>query len=580
MTRPQVRAFWVAVATIAILAASQLVLLTTPYEIHPSWIRDRPVNLGIDAIWIVAVAVLMLRQPTSDVWKIVLLWTAAGEFLVIGYLPVEPRVLIDVPLHLLGDVWAAVFIHLIVSYPSGRLAHAFDGRFVAAAYTFAIGINVVLMIIGPEECQPVCDNPIRFLPSAALWDLLQVPTIAAIAIFMAVAITELARHYRAASPGGRRTIAPMLVAAPLFCVTVFAGYYADFFLDQVAQDATHDFNIVGAVEQLSIPVAILITALQTTLARSNVAALAVELGRGVPVGSLQQVLARAMRDPTLELAFQAADGDGLVDPSGRSIPIPGADRTLTRLDRGGDTLAVLIHDPAALAEDPGLVEAVASVARMALENERLAAQVRAQLEEVRASRERIVEAGDAERRRVERDLHDGAQQRLVALAMRLQTASALMPEAADLLDAATIELQTAVAEVRDLSRGLHPTILTELGLAAAIDALAERAPIPISVDIPDRRFPARVEVTAYYVVAEAITNVARYAEAREAHVSAKVNGDHLIATIRDDGRGGADPSRGSGLRGLADRVAAARGQLEVVSPPGAGTTVRVELPLA
>ena len=147
------------------------------------------------------------------------------------------------------------------------------------------------------------------------------------------------------------------------------------------------------------------------------------------------------------------------------------------------------------------------------------------------------------------------------------------------LDEATAELQTAVAEVRGLARGLHPTILTELGLAAAVDALAERTPIPVSVDIPETRFPEAVEATAYYVVAEAITNLTRYAHASTARVSATVEDDHLVTIVQDDGRGGADSTRGSGLRGLADRVAAARGRLEVLSPVGVGTTIRVELPL-
>ena len=163
--------------------------------------------------------------------------------------------------------------------------------------------------------------------------------------------------------------------------------------------------------------------------------------------------------------------------------------------------------------------------------------------------------------------------------MRLQTARGDHPEAAPLLDEATVELQAAVADVRGLARGVHPTILTDLGLAAAVDALAERSAIPISVDIPDTRFPESVEATTYFVVAEAITNVTRYAGARSARVTTTVEGDRVVTTVTDDGRGGADPSRGSGLHGLADRVAAARGRLDVRSPQGGGTTVVVELPL-
>ena len=167
------------------------------------------------------------------------------------------------------------------------------------------------------------------------------------------------------------------------------------------------------------------------------------------------------------------------------------------------------------------MEAVGNAARLALENERLAAEVRAQLEEVRASRARIVEAADAERRRVERDLHDGAQQRLVALALRLQVAK--QDDARRRRPCSTrrrASSQTAIGEVRGLARGVHPTILTEAGLRAAVDALAERTPLPVTVDIPERRFDPTVEATAYFVVAEALTNVARYAAASEARVAA------------------------------------------------------------
>ncbi len=234
-----------------------------------------------------------------------------------------------------------------------------------------------------------------------------------------------------------------------------------------------------------IPLAIVFGVVQSRLARGNVADLAVELSAGVPVGGLEPILARALRDPSFQLAFPAPEGEGLLDPAGVPIPVPdGSSRSTTIIARDGEVIAVFLGDPAVVAEDPGLVDAVGSVARLALQNERLAAQVRAQLEDVRESRARLVEAGDIERRRIERDLHDGAQQRLTALAMRLQTSRQSMPEAASVLDAATSELQAAIAEVRDLARGVHPTLLHELGLAAAVDALAERSTIPVRVDMP------------------------------------------------------------------------------------------------
>jgi signal transduction histidine kinase len=192
---------------------------------------------------------------------------------------------------------------------------------------------------------------------------------------------------------------------------------------------------------------------------------------------------------------------------------------------------------------------------------------------------RIVEAADEERRKVERDLHDGAQQRLVALAMRLEQARTASEGSARLIDDTTAELREAIAEVRGLARGLYPPILTEAGLAAAVESLAERASLPVEVRIPEARFPPPVEITAYFVVAEALTNVTRYAGATMARVHAAVEDDRLTVTITDDGRGGADPGRGTGLRGLSDRVAAIGGTLDVTSSPGEGTTVRVALPL-
>lgn len=580
MTSTRARIAGFVLAYVAIVAAGQLILRLTPFELHRSVSLDNMwLDVMVDAVWILAIVVLMVRQPTSQLWKVVLLWVLFQQIWTLGYLPIEPRILIDLPTFLGGELWAAVFIHLILAYPSGRLVHPFDRRIVAFVYAIAIGFKVLALLVGPEPCWPICDNPIRFLPSERLWDIIRFTGLGLVVVVFGAALFELTRHWRAAGPGGRRALWPMVVAAPFFCVFAFAGYFADALLDEAAQDATHSINVLGIIQGLLIPVAIVLGAIQARLARGNVAELAIELGRGVPVGGLQPVLARALRDPSLQIAFPAPSGEGLVDPEGRPAPAPGPGRATTRLERDNEILALLIHDPVIELEDPGLVDAVGTVATMALENERLAAQVRAQLEEVRASRERIVEAADAERRRVERDLHDGAQQRLVALAMRLDLARQTTGASAALLDEATTELRAAVAEVRDLARGLHPTILVEAGLGPAIEALAERTSVPVSVEAPTRRFPANVEAAAYFVVAEALTNVARYAGATIVRVEIRAEGDRLTIAVRDDGHGGADPARGSGLRGLTDRVAALGGQLAIESPPGGGTTVRADLPL-
>jgi signal transduction histidine kinase len=203
--------------------------------------------------------------------------------------------------------------------------------------------------------------------------------------------------------------------------------------------------------------------------------------------------------------------------------------------------------------------------------------------ELQASRARIVAAGDEERRRLERNLHDGAQQRLVSLSLALRLAQSQLktnPSAADqLLDSARDELTQALEELRELARGIHPAILTDRGLPAALEALAARAPLPVEIERGEANLPAPVEAAAYYVVSEALANVAKYANASCVRVSVGQRNGTASVEVADDGVGGADPTLGSGLRGLADRVAALNGRLQVESRPGEGTTIRAEIPI-
>jgi signal transduction histidine kinase len=213
----------------------------------------------------------------------------------------------------------------------------------------------------------------------------------------------------------------------------------------------------------------------------------------------------------------------------------------------------------------------------------LDAELRARLEELRASRVRLVAAGDAERRRLERDLHDGAQSRLVALALLLRSARTRAAnsdeELVKLLDRAHEELQTSLAELRELARGIHPSVLTDRGLEPALQALVARAPVPVTLDTDsEQRLPGPVESAAYFVVSEALANVAKYAQATEASVTVRERNGHVTVEVVDDGVGGADATRGSGLRGLQDRLAALDGTLSLDSPPGRGTRLRAEIP--
>jgi signal transduction histidine kinase len=253
---------------------------------------------------------------------------------------------------------------------------------------------------------------------------------------------------------------------------------------------------------------------------------------------------------------------------------------VTLVDRDGVAVAALVHD-AALRDEPDLLDAVAAAAAIALENARLNVELRARLDELKGSRARIVEAGDAERRRLERNLHDGAQQRLVAVALQLRLLQRRVgsdPAAAEMASAVGDELARSLNELRELARGLHPAVL-EHGLAPALDALATRSPVPTTVSYEaNGRLPEPVELAAYFVASEALTNVAKYAGASTATVRVWRHDGQAAIEIADDGVGGADDAHGSGLRGLADRVEALDGSLRVLSPARGGTVVTAEMP--
>jgi signal transduction histidine kinase len=261
----------------------------------------------------------------------------------------------------------------------------------------------------------------------------------------------------------------------------------------------------------------------------------------------------------------------------------GPQRAVTEVGRDGRRIAALVHDPA-LADEPELVRSAGAAAALALENERLQAELRARLEELHASRARIVEAAEGERRRIERDLHDGTQQRLVSIAMTLGLAEARLDGdaagAAPVLGQARAALTDALRELRELSQGIHPVILAERGLRAALEELAYGPGVPLELETEGlaERLPERVEAAAYFVVSEALANVAKHARASAVRVTVTAAGGQLTVEVADDGVGGADGSRGSGLHGLADRVDALGGRLKVVSPAGHGTVLRAEIP--
>jgi signal transduction histidine kinase len=301
-------------------------------------------------------------------------------------------------------------------------------------------------------------------------------------------------------------------------------------------------------------------------------------------GPVREMLAERLGDRSLNIAYWLPDREMFVDERGHRVTLPaaGSGRAWTAVEREGNRVAAIVHD-AELDAPPELVHAAASAAALALDNERLKADLRARLEELRHSRRRIVEAADDARRRIERDLHDGAQQQLVSLALDLRLLRARLkddPEAAATVEELADKLAAALAELRELARGIHPAVLSDHGLATAIHVLVERSPVPVQseIDIEDRLPPA-VEAAAYFVVAEGLTNVIKYANAQRARVSVRRGGAGLTVVVADDGVGGASIDAGSGLRGLSDRLAALEGDLSVDSPLGEGTTLTARIPI-
>ena len=335
-----------------------------------------------------------------------------------------------------------------------------------------------------------------------------------------------------------------------------------------------------------VPVAFLAGLVRGRLRRGAMTGLMVELAELPPARRVRDALALALGDPTLRLVFWMPESERYVDLDGRPMELPedDPDRAVTVLEYGGQRFAALDHDPFVY-EDRELLEAVGAAARLAIENSRLQAQLRAQLAEVRASRARIVAAGDAERRRLERDLHDGAQQRLLGsrLALRLARSRVAADDAEvqELLREADAELMTGLEELRSLARGIHPAVLSDEGLAAALASLARRAVVPVELRaVPPDRLPASVEAAAYFVASEALANVAKHAHASAVTITVTRSDRTVALEVSDDGVGGADASRGSGLSGLRDRVEALDGHLEITSPAAVGTTLRAEFPCA
>jgi signal transduction histidine kinase len=453
---------------------------------------------------------------------------------------------------LFGWLWAAILVQLVLTFPEGRPWSSPVRFAIPAAYVVALGGQVVVAFVFPHE------HAVQ-----------RVQEIAALALAAAVLVLTIQRLL-ALQDLRRRAHAPLLLAAAASAATA-VGLLSWLLAADTSSSA---LNTIARVVAISLPIGVVWGIAWSRLHRPLASELVVDLS--TEAADMRMRLARTLGDPTLELAYRLDDGR-YVDATGQGVELPGDDdRAVTALASGGEEIAVLVHDPALL-DEPGLVESVRATAGLVLENERLAAQVRSQLVEVRASRARIVAAGDAERRRIERNLHDGAQQRLVALSVALGLEATRADDgAAGAFSRAQDEIEQAIAELRELARGIHPTLLRDEGLEAAVASLARRTPVPVivrsSVAVP---IPDSVALAAYFVVAEALVNVAKHASATEASVVLE-HDVALSVTVHDNGIGGARLEPGAGLAGLRDRLDALDATLVIESSPRGGTTVRAE----
>jgi signal transduction histidine kinase len=670
-------------------AIAVALVLTSDHEQHPAVATA----LGLFVSWSFIFAGLIgwTRRPTN---RTGMLMVAVGFGVFVGSLS-EANYSVPYTLGaLFGSLFIAIFIHLLLAYPSGEVRSRKARALVLAAYVTAF-VAPLLDSMFPERhtCKPhACPDNLVFVShnNVAHWVQTALWTAASVILFLAT-FWLLVGRWRRATPALRRILRPVYLAGGLsvgllaigFVVTPFSGFGGTL------------VSVALIVTFTAVPFLFLAGLLGTTMARgAGLGTIFSSVPERASPGEVQEGLRQALRDDTAQVAYWYEEGQHYVDVDGNRFELPPdtRQRVVTRLDYADEPVAAIVHD-AALREEPELLDGIANAARIALERDKLLVEVRAraqryfallqampdlmfrisregsylsynapnprdlvesevvgktlwdrlprdladrvlaagraalaghpgvieyaldfegsrrhyegrfaasgddeflmivreiterkqQQQELEASRQRIVAAGDDARRKLERNLHDGAQQRLVSISLSLRLAQGQLekdPAAAqDVLEASREELARALEELRELARGIHPAVLTDRGLEAALESLASRAPLPVEIEGAQTSLPAPVEAAAYYVVSEALTNVAKYAQASSVKVTVEQTNGCAVVEVTDDGLGGADPSRGSGLRGLADRVASLNGKLAIDSPPGAGTRVRAEIPL-
>lgn len=484
---------------------------------------------------------------------------------------------------LFGYWWFAVGGVVLMRFPEQVLARRHEQVYFFVLAGWIVGLKLFIAAVSepewsgwpPSAWWPVIapDRELFRTATTVFW-----AGTAALALVLPMLLVLKLRRSRGLERADKVPAATAAIA-----ISVLGGGYLFAVLFHVSDEMTDALRSITQWAALTAPVAFLVSLAQRRVTPSSVIGLTVAVAESQTLAAVQRALRDAINDPSLVLAVRAGSPGYWVTCAGLPLTNRESDAWPVPVrDREGRHLAMLLVDPT-LHRRADLVHGAAAVAGLALENNVLHADLAAQLAEVQASRRRITEANLVQRRRLERDLHDGAQQALLAAvsslgAARIQAQDGRNPLAT--IDAAQADLRTGLAQLRDLARGLHPAVLQEHGLGAALRAVTERLPVPVALRITAERFPGSVESTVYFVVCEALANTVRHAEASAATVAVDVDRSDVTAVITDDGRGGARADGGSGLAGLADRVQAFGGSFEVDSVPGVGTRVVVNLPRA
>ncbi len=469
------------------------------------------------------------------------------------------------------NLWLPVVVQVVLGYPSGRLRTRLDRGLVAWTYIVAAVSQIGNVATGrvKDACSAKCP---RFLFDAVPgWDTTWHPVdlalkLATAAVLIAVLTWRLVRTPNPARRAALPVVVGSLSLGGWFVANQF-GWRTDWLMD---------------VAPMVLPIAILLARRVQGSDERAVGTWAVGLDPSGPGQDLQLQLRQILHDPSLVLLKPALGG--WTNLAGEPItPARDIHHTLSVLGANPAPVGALLHHPSLL-EHPRLLEAVLSVTTLCLTNESLSRELAGRIAEVEEARRRIIVAADEARGQVERNLHDGAQQRLLAASLTLQRTMHQMDASAtasrEELSTVQTQIAEAIAELRALSRGMRPPLLAEAGLGPAVRAVVQRCPVPcsITVDVPTR-MPTELEATAYYVAAEAVANAIKHSQAASIRVLLEVRDDDLLVEIRDDGHGGATRGGGSGLIGLADRVQAVRGVLTVTSAPDQGTTVSARLPI-